>query len=92
MSGTRASGWSGAAGSCRGSCSRDEAQAAGTGVHGFGGAVAARARALGLLLRASPWFVAVGPPLVTTEAELTEIVGILDAAIGHVESRVGPGS
>jgi adenosylmethionine-8-amino-7-oxononanoate aminotransferase len=70
----------------------DEAQAAGTGVHGFGGAVAARARALGLLLRASPWFVAVGPPLVTTEAELTEIVGILDAAVGYAESRVGLGS
>lgn len=69
----------------------DGAQAAAGGVHGFGGSVAAQARARGLLLRASPWFVALGPPLVTTDAELAEIVGILDAALGHVEAEVGVG-
>lgn len=69
----------------------DEAQAAASGVHGFGGSVAAQARARGLLLRASPWFVALGPPLVTTEAELAEILGILDDALTHVEARVGLG-
>ena len=67
----------------------EEAQAAVGGVHGFGGSVAAQARARGLLLRASAWFVVVGPPLVTTEAELVEIVEILDAALGHVEAAVG---
>jgi adenosylmethionine-8-amino-7-oxononanoate aminotransferase len=67
----------------------DDAQAADSGVHGFGGSVAAQARARGLLVRASPWFVALGPPLVSTNAELTEIVGILDAALGEVEGRVG---
>lgn len=69
----------------------DEAQAGAPGLHGFGGSVAAQARALGLLVRASPWFVALGPPLVTTNAELAEIVGILEAALGHVEAEVGMG-
>ena len=67
----------------------DEAQATDGHVHGFGGFVAAQARQRGLLLRASPWFVAIGPPLVTTEAELVEMIGILDEAIEHVESEVG---
>jgi len=66
----------------------DEAQAAVGNLHGFGGAVAAQARARGLLVRASPWFVALGPPLVTTETELAEIVEILDAALSHVEAEV----
>jgi adenosylmethionine-8-amino-7-oxononanoate aminotransferase len=70
----------------------DEAQATGCGIHGFGGLVAAQARAQGLLLRASPWFVAVGPPLVTTEAELIEIVAILDEAVTRAESKSGLGS
>ena len=70
----------------------EEAQAAGSGLHGFGGSVAAQARARGLLVRASAWFVALGPPLVTTRAELDEIVGILDAALGQVEAEVGLGS
>jgi adenosylmethionine-8-amino-7-oxononanoate aminotransferase len=70
----------------------DEAQAANSGTHGFGGLVASQARANGLLLRASPWFVAVGPPLVTVEAELIEIVEILDKALTHAESRSGLGS
>jgi len=58
---------------------------------GFGGSVAARARGRGLLIRASPWFVALGPPLVSTEAELDEIVEILEAAISDVESDAGLG-
>jgi adenosylmethionine-8-amino-7-oxononanoate aminotransferase len=70
----------------------DEAQAAKGGVHGFGGSVAAQARARGLLVRASAWFVALGPPLTSTREELTEIVEVLDAALGDVESRVGLGS
>ena len=56
---------------------------------GFGGSVAAEARARGLLVRASAWFVALGPPLVTTHAELAELVGILDAALADIEARVG---
>ncbi|MCI0581861.1 MAG: aminotransferase class III-fold pyridoxal phosphate-dependent enzyme [Chloroflexi bacterium] len=56
---------------------------------GFGGAVATAARARGLLLRASPWFVALGPPLVTTPGELDEIVGILDEAVADVEAMAG---
>ena len=67
----------------------DEAQAATGGVHGFGGSVAAQARARGLLVRASGWFVAVGPPLVSTQAELAEIVGILDEALSDIEAQVG---
>jgi 4-aminobutyrate--pyruvate transaminase len=67
----------------------DEAQAATGGVHGFGGSVAAQARARGLLVRASAWFVALGPPLVSTQAELAEIVGILDGALGDIESKIG---
>jgi adenosylmethionine-8-amino-7-oxononanoate aminotransferase len=70
----------------------EEAQAAAGGVHGFGGSVAARARARGLLVRASAWFVALGPPLVSTKDELIEIVEILDAALCDVESTVGIGS
>ena len=70
----------------------DEAQAAGGGVHGFGGSVATQARARGLLVRASAWFVALGPPLVSTRAELAEIVGILDEALSDVEAQVGLGA
>jgi len=68
-----------------------KAQAAGAshGVHGFGGAVAKRTRATGLLVRASAWFVALGPPLITSTAELHEIVGILDEAITQVETEAG---
>ena len=68
----------------------DQAQESNRHIHGFGGSVAAQARQRGLLLRASPWFVAIAPPLVTTEAELLEIVGLLDEAVAHVESEVGP--
>lgn len=69
-----------------------EAQAAVPGVHGLGGSVAARARERGLLLRASAWFVAFGPPLVTTFDELDEMVEILDAALTDVESAAGIGA
>jgi len=67
----------------------DEAVAAGSGVHGFGGSVASAARARGLLVRASAWFVALGPPLVSTTSDLAEIVDILDAALVDVETKVG---
>ncbi|HZS91286.1 MAG TPA: aminotransferase class III-fold pyridoxal phosphate-dependent enzyme [Chloroflexota bacterium] len=49
--------------------------------------VAGAARARGLLLRASPWFIAVAPPLVTTGAEVDEIVSILDEALTAVEDK-----
>ena len=70
-----------------------QAQALGDkhGVHGFGGAVAARTRQLGLLVRASAWFVAFGPPLVTTVSEVDEIAGILDGALTDVEAATGVG-
>src|SRR5207245_9228785 len=55
----------------------------------FGNRVAAAARRRGLLLRASPWFVAVGPPLTTTVAEMDDLVGILDAALDEAEASVG---
>jgi hypothetical protein len=41
------------------------------------------------LVRASAWFVALGPPLVATRAELAEIVEILDAALLEVETGIG---
>ncbi len=57
---------------------------------GFGGSVAKEARRRGMLLRASPWFVAVAPPLVTTTDELDEIVDILDASLSTVEETLLP--
>ena len=55
----------------------------------FGNRVATEARKRGLLLRASPWFTAVAPPLTTTEAEADELVAILDEAIAAAEASVG---
>jgi adenosylmethionine-8-amino-7-oxononanoate aminotransferase len=55
----------------------------------FGNRVATAARKRGLLLRASPWFTAVGPPLTATRAEIDELVEILDAALEEAESSVG---
>src|SRR5205823_12525433 len=55
----------------------------------FGNRVQAAARRRGLLLRASPWFTAVAPPLTTTEAEVDELVALLDAAIDEAEASVG---
>jgi adenosylmethionine-8-amino-7-oxononanoate aminotransferase len=49
----------------------------------------AEARKRGLLLRASPWFAAVAPPLTTTEAEADEIVSVLDAALTATEEAMG---
>ena len=57
---------------------------------GFGGSAAREARRRGMLLRASPWFVAVAPPLVTTKDELDEIVDILDASLSTVEETLLP--
>lgn len=55
---------------------------------GLGGAIGHEARARGMLLRVAPWFVAVAPPLVTSEAEIDEIVQILDAAVSSVEETL----
>jgi 4-aminobutyrate--pyruvate transaminase len=55
----------------------------------FGARVQAAARRRGLLLRASPWFTAVAPPLTTTEAEVDELVELLDAALEEAEASVG---
>ncbi|CAN5679238.1 aspartate aminotransferase family protein [soil metagenome] len=44
----------------------------------------AAARERGLLIRASPPFVCLAPPLVTTTAEIDEIVDLLDLAISDV--------
>jgi adenosylmethionine-8-amino-7-oxononanoate aminotransferase len=55
----------------------------------FGNRVQAAARRRGLLLRASPWFTAVAPPLTTTEAEVDELVDRLDAALEEAEASVG---
>jgi adenosylmethionine-8-amino-7-oxononanoate aminotransferase len=54
-----------------------------------GARVQAEARKRGLLLRASPWFAAVSPPLTTTEAEVDELVGILDGALTATEQVLG---
>jgi adenosylmethionine-8-amino-7-oxononanoate aminotransferase len=48
----------------------------------FGGRVHKAARARGLLIREGPNFVVVAPPLVATEEEIDEIVGLMDQAIG----------
>jgi adenosylmethionine-8-amino-7-oxononanoate aminotransferase len=49
-----------------------------------GGRVQLEARRRGLLLRASPWFVALGPPLITTVEEADAMFEILDATIAEV--------
>jgi adenosylmethionine-8-amino-7-oxononanoate aminotransferase len=49
-----------------------------------GGRVKAEGRRRGLLLRASPGFIAIGPPLITTVAEADAMVEILDETIGAV--------
>jgi adenosylmethionine-8-amino-7-oxononanoate aminotransferase len=48
----------------------------------FGGRVHKAARQRGLLIREGPNFVVVAPPLVVTEAEVDEIVDLMDHAIG----------
>jgi adenosylmethionine-8-amino-7-oxononanoate aminotransferase len=54
----------------------------------FGGRVHRAARARGLLLREGPNFVVLAPPLVITEADVDEIVGLLDLAIGDAVSTL----
>ena len=58
----------------------------------FGNQVAAAARRRGLLLRASPWFTAIGPPLITTVPEIDAICDILDESIAEVAASVMSGS
>jgi adenosylmethionine-8-amino-7-oxononanoate aminotransferase len=48
----------------------------------FGTRVHRAARARGLLLREGPGFVVLAPPLVIDEADVDEIVGLMDLAIG----------
>jgi adenosylmethionine-8-amino-7-oxononanoate aminotransferase len=48
----------------------------------FGGRVHKAARANGLLIREGPNFVAIAPPLVVTEAEVDDMVELMDRAIG----------
>jgi adenosylmethionine-8-amino-7-oxononanoate aminotransferase len=50
----------------------------------FGIRVRDRAIARGLLSRASHWMLALAPPLTTTEAELDDMLDILDASIADV--------
>jgi len=54
----------------------------------FGGRVHRSARARGLLVREGPNFVVLAPPLVITEADVEEIVGLLDLAIGDAVSTL----
>jgi adenosylmethionine-8-amino-7-oxononanoate aminotransferase len=44
----------------------------------------------GLLMRASPGFVALGPPLISTEADIDRMIEILDASIEEVQAELLP--
>lgn len=55
----------------------------------IGSAIAKDARSRGLLLRASPWFVALAPPLVATRGDIDEILDILDKSMGWAAERYG---
>lgn len=55
---------------------------------GFGNRVALAARRRGLLLRSAPWFIALAPPFIVTEAEIDEIAAIVDASIAEVSAAV----
>jgi adenosylmethionine-8-amino-7-oxononanoate aminotransferase len=52
--------------------------------------VQAAAKRRGLLMRASPGFIALGPPLITTEADIDQILEIVDASIEEVQAEVLP--
>jgi len=52
----------------------------------IGGKVQLEARRRGLLLRASPWFIAFGPPLITTVDEADAMLEIMDEAIAAVSA------
>lgn len=54
----------------------------------FGNKVASAARKRGLLLRASPWFVAIGPPLTTTQEQADDLCSMLDDALTDVSAQV----
>ena len=58
----------------------------------FGARVHRAARARGLLIREGPEFVVLAPPLVIDEADVDEIVGLMDLAIGDAVAslRVEP--
>ncbi len=56
----------------------------------LGGAVHQAARRHGLLTREGTDFVAVAPPLVVTDAEVDEILALLDRAIGEAAARASP--
>jgi 4-aminobutyrate--pyruvate transaminase len=52
--------------------------------------IQAAAKRRGLLMRASPGFVGLGPPLITTEADIDQILEILDASIEEVQAELLP--
>jgi adenosylmethionine-8-amino-7-oxononanoate aminotransferase len=54
----------------------------------FGSRVHKAARARGLLIREGPNFVVLAPPLVITEADVDEIVGLMDQAIGDAAASL----
>lgn len=58
----------------------------------FGGRVHRAARARGLLIREGPNFVVLAPPLVVTEAEIDEIVDLMDRAITDATSSLRAGA
>jgi adenosylmethionine-8-amino-7-oxononanoate aminotransferase len=58
----------------------------------FGGRVHRAARARGLLIREGPNFVVLAPPLVVTEAEVDEIVDLMDRAITDATSSLRAGA
>jgi putrescine aminotransferase len=52
--------------------------------------VQAAAKQRGLLLRASPNWIALAPPLITGESEIDEMLSIVQASIEEVQARVSP--
>ncbi|MSP14455.1 MAG: aspartate aminotransferase family protein [Chloroflexi bacterium] len=46
------------------------------------------AKRRGLLMRANPHWVALGPPLITTEADIDQMLSILDASIDEVAAEI----
>jgi adenosylmethionine-8-amino-7-oxononanoate aminotransferase len=54
----------------------------------FGGKIQLEARRRGLLLRASPWFIGFGPPLITTLDEADAMFDILDQTIVAVSAEL----
>jgi adenosylmethionine-8-amino-7-oxononanoate aminotransferase len=57
----------------------------------FGGRVHHAARARGLLIREGPNFVALAPPLVITDADVDEIVHLIDQAVGDAVASLASG-